>query len=289
MRPKPTVAVLGAGAGGHRDGRPAQAGRLRVHHLREVRRRRRHVARQHLSGRRVRRAVAPLLVLVRAEPVVEPHLRDPARDPRLPRALHRPVRRPPARAHRHRDRRGALGGRPRSSGGSTARVRRGVHRRGPGERARHAERPARSRDPRRRAVPRSCRSTRRSGTTASPLAGERVASIGTGASAIQYVPAIAPEVEHLTVFQRTPIWITPRLDEPFTTGAAATVRPRAAVRPAGTAGRSGGPTSGPLPGSTRSRRRCRPSWRGRTSTARSRTPSCGRSSPPTIRSAASDR
>jgi cation diffusion facilitator CzcD-associated flavoprotein CzcO len=49
-----------------------------------------------------------------------------------------------------------------------------------------------------------------------PLAGERVASIGTGASAIQYVPAIAPEVEHLTVFQRTPIWIVPRIDRPYT-------------------------------------------------------------------------
>src|SRR4051812_45936488 len=48
------------------------------------------------------------------------------------------------------------------------------------------------------------------------LAGERVGSIGTGASAIQYVPAIAPEVEHLTVFQRTPIWITPRIDRPYT-------------------------------------------------------------------------
>jgi cation diffusion facilitator CzcD-associated flavoprotein CzcO len=48
------------------------------------------------------------------------------------------------------------------------------------------------------------------------LAGERVGSIGTGASAIQYVPAIAPEVEHLTVFQRTPIWITPRIEGPFT-------------------------------------------------------------------------
>jgi cyclohexanone monooxygenase len=48
------------------------------------------------------------------------------------------------------------------------------------------------------------------------LAGERVASIGTGASAIQYVPAIAPAVEHLTVFQRSPIWITPRIDKPYT-------------------------------------------------------------------------
>ncbi|HEY0228226.1 MAG TPA: NAD(P)/FAD-dependent oxidoreductase [Mycobacterium sp.] len=47
-------------------------------------------------------------------------------------------------------------------------------------------------------------------------AGERVASIGSGASAIQYVPAIARETVHLTVFQRTPIWIAPRFDVPFT-------------------------------------------------------------------------
>jgi len=48
-------------------------------------------------------------------------------------------------------------------------------------------------------------------------AGERVASIGTGASAVQYVPAIAAETEHLTIFQRTPIWVAPRIDDPFTT------------------------------------------------------------------------
>jgi cyclohexanone monooxygenase len=47
-------------------------------------------------------------------------------------------------------------------------------------------------------------------------AGERVASIGTGASAIQYVPAIARDAAQLTVFQRTPIWIAPRFDFPFT-------------------------------------------------------------------------
>jgi len=47
-------------------------------------------------------------------------------------------------------------------------------------------------------------------------AGERVAAIGTGASAVQYVPAIARETAHLTVFQRTPIWIAPRFDFPFT-------------------------------------------------------------------------
>lgn len=47
-------------------------------------------------------------------------------------------------------------------------------------------------------------------------ADERVASIGTGASAVQYVPAIAAETARLTVFQRTPIWISPRFDFPFT-------------------------------------------------------------------------
>jgi cation diffusion facilitator CzcD-associated flavoprotein CzcO len=44
------------------------------------------------------------------------------------------------------------------------------------------------------------------------LAGERVAVIGTGASAVQFIPEIAPLVEHLTVFQRSAPWIVPRLD-----------------------------------------------------------------------------
>jgi len=44
------------------------------------------------------------------------------------------------------------------------------------------------------------------------IAGKRVAVIGTGASAIQFVPAVAEQVSHLTVFQRTPPWIHPRPD-----------------------------------------------------------------------------
>jgi cation diffusion facilitator CzcD-associated flavoprotein CzcO len=44
------------------------------------------------------------------------------------------------------------------------------------------------------------------------LTGERVAVIGTGASAIQFVPQIQPRVKHLTLFQRTPPWIMPRGD-----------------------------------------------------------------------------
>jgi len=42
------------------------------------------------------------------------------------------------------------------------------------------------------------------------LDGKRVASIGTGASAIQYCPEIAPRLARLHVFQRTPSWIMPR-------------------------------------------------------------------------------
>ncbi|WP_345672223.1 flavin-containing monooxygenase [Streptomyces similanensis] len=47
------------------------------------------------------------------------------------------------------------------------------------------------------------------------LAGKRVAMIGTGASAIQIVPAIQPEVGRLTLFQRTPAWVMPRIDRPI--------------------------------------------------------------------------
>jgi cation diffusion facilitator CzcD-associated flavoprotein CzcO len=48
------------------------------------------------------------------------------------------------------------------------------------------------------------------------LSGKRVGVIGTGASAIQVVPAIAGEVSHLDVYQRSSPWIVPRGDEPFT-------------------------------------------------------------------------
>ncbi|GLU30898.1 NAD(P)/FAD-dependent oxidoreductase [Trinickia caryophylli] len=44
------------------------------------------------------------------------------------------------------------------------------------------------------------------------LEGKRVAVIGTGASAIQFVPRIAPRVATLALFQRTPPWIMPKPD-----------------------------------------------------------------------------
>ncbi|MFF3740266.1 flavin-containing monooxygenase [Streptomyces sp. NPDC002566] len=48
------------------------------------------------------------------------------------------------------------------------------------------------------------------------LAGKRVAMVGTGASAVQIVPAIQPVVDRLTLFQRTPPWVMPRMDRGIT-------------------------------------------------------------------------
>jgi cation diffusion facilitator CzcD-associated flavoprotein CzcO len=47
------------------------------------------------------------------------------------------------------------------------------------------------------------------------LAGKRVAIVGTGASAVQIIPMIAREVAELDVYQRTPIWVSPKFDPPI--------------------------------------------------------------------------
>jgi cation diffusion facilitator CzcD-associated flavoprotein CzcO len=47
------------------------------------------------------------------------------------------------------------------------------------------------------------------------LAGKRVAIIGTGATAVQLIPELAREASALTVFQRTPIWVSPKPDHPI--------------------------------------------------------------------------
>jgi cyclohexanone monooxygenase len=47
------------------------------------------------------------------------------------------------------------------------------------------------------------------------LAGKRVAVIGTGASATQFVPAIAADAAQLSVFQRSPYWLKARKDRPY--------------------------------------------------------------------------
>lgn len=48
-----------------------------------------------------------------------------------------------------------------------------------------------------------------------PLAGKRVGVIGTGASAIQFVPRIQPQVGKLTLFQRTAPWVLPKPDRAY--------------------------------------------------------------------------
>jgi cation diffusion facilitator CzcD-associated flavoprotein CzcO len=47
------------------------------------------------------------------------------------------------------------------------------------------------------------------------LAGRRVGLIGTGASAVQVVPEVAARARSLHVYQRTPIWLFPKIDIPF--------------------------------------------------------------------------
>ena len=56
------------------------------------------------------------------------------------------------------------------------------------------------------------------------LSGKRVAVIGSGASAVQFVPAIAEEVGHLTVFQRTANWFMPRKNRRYPKPVALAVR-----------------------------------------------------------------
>ena len=44
------------------------------------------------------------------------------------------------------------------------------------------------------------------------LTGKRIAVIGTGASAIQFVPQVQPLAKELLVFQRTAPWVLPKAD-----------------------------------------------------------------------------
>ena len=47
------------------------------------------------------------------------------------------------------------------------------------------------------------------------LGGRRVAVVGTGASAIQFVPEIAKVASHVDVYQRTPPYVLPKADRPY--------------------------------------------------------------------------
>ena len=197
---------------GHGD--PPEAGGDRgLHRARARRRRRRHLALQHLPGLRLRRALAPLLVLVRAQPGLDARPTrasprsattcsasptttasartcastatvDRPRGTRTPAAGRRDLRRAAARARR-RGRHGAAAPsrRPRRSTGSTT------------SRARRSTPPAgtTTTTSRASASPRSAPAPRRSSSC----------------------PRSRSDVEQLHVFQRTPPWIMPHPNRPI--------------------------------------------------------------------------
>src|SRR4051812_648485 len=170
------------------------------------------MARQHLPGRRVRRPLAPLLVQLRAEPRLEPHLLAGQRDPGLPAPLRRPLRRLSARAlPSHRDRRAVGRGRP-ALGDRDERRRftADLLIAGMGGLS----------EPKIPDIPGRDSFEGDAFHTAQwnhdvDLRGKRVAVIGTGASSIQVVPKLQSQAEKLLLFQRTPAWIMPHRDRPI--------------------------------------------------------------------------
>jgi cation diffusion facilitator CzcD-associated flavoprotein CzcO len=114
------------------------------------------------------------------------------------------------------------------------------------------------------------------------LTGRRVAVIGTGASAIQFVPEIAKVAGHLDVYQRTAPYVLPKADRPYGTPSRRCMTGCPwCVRPTGSASSS---TVSCSPAASS----CRPScWPGRcscggaSSAARSPTRSCEPSASPT--------
>ena len=112
------------------------------------------------------------------------------------------------------------------------------------------------------------------------LTGRHVAVIGTGASAVQFVPRIQPLVGRLTVFQRTPAWIMPRHDRQISRLERWLFRHVPATsRPPARASTAGGRLTRSV--SSRIRPSCAPRrpWPCATCTARSPIRRCGPGSP----------
>ena len=96
-----------------------------------------------------------------------------------------------------------------TTAGEEYRRRRARERRRPASPSLDTEAP-RPRDVPRREVPLGALEPRRL-----DLAGKRVGVIGNAASAIQFIPEIAPRVRHLTIFQRSANWMIPRGDRAY--------------------------------------------------------------------------
>ena len=71
------------------------------------------------------------------------------------------------------------------------------------------------------------------------LRGKRVAVIGTGASAVQFVPEVAKQAERLVVFQRTGNWFLPRRNRAYPRWFKTLVRRCPASRPSAAGSSSG--------------------------------------------------
>ncbi len=240
----------------------AGAGELRRPRTR--RRRGGHLARQHLPGCRVRRPVAPVLVLLRSRPRVVARVRARRRGAAVPARVRPRGDRPPAA--------GVRGPRRRLGRARRALVADDVDRAGAGARPRPGRRPAhRASDPRRP----------RAGEFGGPvvhtsrwdhgldLTGRRVGVVGTGASAVQVVPELAGRAAHVDVFQRSAAWIVPRGDRPFSPPNGR-VSPATRRRPGG-CGRTSSPTwNGGWPPAASTPVRWRPCAAGRRSTCRRR-------------------
>ena len=188
------------------------------------------MARQHVPRLRLRRAVGALLVLVRAEP---------GRGAGSTRASRRsaPTRVDVARrARRARARRApaptcstaALGRATRSAGGSTT-TRGDWTARGADLRDRAVERAGAPGRARARRLRGRRSSTPRAGTTTTTSPGARVAVIGTGASAVQFVPQIQPRGRAADASSSAPPqWVLPKPDRRVTRRRAGALPPRAA-------------------------------------------------------------
>ena len=153
-------------------------------------------------------------LLLRAQSRLDAQVLPVERDPGLPARARREVAAAPEAAPAHGDRGGALRRGARRLDSHHGR-RRDVTRRAsssPASAGSSTRPPPTSRASRASAA--RC-STPRAGITSTSWRGRRVAVIGTGASAVQVVPSIAPQVAKLSVFQRTPAWVVPKLDKGY--------------------------------------------------------------------------
>ena len=174
-------------------------------------RRRRRLAPQHLSRRRLRRPVAPLRVLVRAEPALVAPLRAAGRDPGLPRGRRAAPRRARPHPHEHRGRRARAGT---SERGKWVLETSAGHARGrrPAHRLRPALGPVGPADPRPRQLRGPGVPHRASGATTSTWPASAWRWSAPAAARSRSCPRSSRSSSSVDVYQRSPGWTIPKMD-----------------------------------------------------------------------------